>query len=457
MRRLYIPMTTVAAIVAFLTPVQAWAEAHGAGHAFDEGGAIKMLATLVFLGFTAHLVGTVFQKKTGLTEAIGWLLLGVFVSNGHYLHLPFTDALKANPGLPYASYVGVCILLIMAALETDLPQMIKNARIGGLLAALGVAIPLFAVGFGLVSVLMPTAPLATKLFIGGMVTPTSLGIAAKILKDLGVLSSKAAQLAMNVAAIDDIIGLVVMAVIQTMAGGGTVTPALVLVPIVKASLFMVIAIGIGYYLAPMSSRILSRYAGTESMRLKFVLVPCFLAAIVAHAIGLSPLMGVYAGAVFLTEAHFTDFDGKEHGAEYLFKPLAYVFVPFFFLEVGMKVDLPLLFTAKAITLFAGCLAILVGTKLALGKLGGKGVDPVVLGLATIPRGEVALVIVSSGLAVHAVDQSVFAVCVALVIGSAVVTGVFLPGAIKRAKERDPSLFAPTDPSPHMEEALTDAE
>lgn len=192
------------------------------------------------------------------------------------------------------------------------------------------------------------------------------------------------------------------------------------------------------------------------MKLTLALTPCFGFGWIAHHFGLSPLMGVYAGGVFWTEAHFKKFDGTEHGVEYLLKPFRFFFVPIFFVEVGMKVDLPALLATKPVLLFAGCMIILVATKLTLGRLGGKGTDATIVGLATIPRGEVALVIATAGLRMHAIDHSIYAVCVALVVGSAMVTSALLPKAIKRVETSDPSLLLPASPSPHLEEALDES-
>lgn len=442
-------------VTLFIIPSSAFAQA--AEHAsVDEGGLTRNVLVCISIVLAAHLVGRQLNVLTKQTEAIGWLLLGGLMGNAHHVGLTWLDGLKHNQIFAGLAFVGVALLLIEAALETDLAQMVKNLGRAGLLAILGVAIPLFLVGFGLATLLFPGASLAAKIVIGGMVTPTSLGIAAKILKDQGILSSKSAQLAMNVAAIDDIIGLVVMALVESLGRGGNLSLAGAAWPMAKATSFMVIGLSGGWFLAKPLSSLLSRLHGGEVMKLTLALASCFSFGWLAHACGLSPLMGVYAGGVFWTEAHFKKFDGTEHGVEYLLKPFRFFFVPLFFVEVGTKVDLLALLAIKPLLLFTSCLGILVATKLALGKLGGQDTDSTIVGLATIPRGEVALVIATAGLRMHAIDQSVYAVCVALVVGSAMVTSAFLPRAIKRVETSNPSLLLPTSPSPHLEEALNES-
>lgn len=398
---------------------------------------VLLMGALLILGISllSHITAHLLHRRARLAEVASWLLCGVFLANVHHLGGPdIGKSIAENHMFAGAAFLGVSLLLAKAALETDLFSLIKNLGRGGLVAALGVAMPFMLCGFGLASWLMPSASLLTKLVIGGMVSPTSIGIGLMLFTSMGLVQTKTAQFVLAVAAIDDVIGLGIMSMIQSSASGGQASIGLAVGAMVKAFLFVATVATIGYFTAPKISRVLQHLHGGETMRMKLALIPPLVGAALAHAFGLPELTGVYAGGVFLTETHFDGFSGKRKVEDFL-TPYEALLVPVFLVSVGLQVNVPALIGGTPLALFAGCLGVLIGSKLLIARfLAGPSTNMNwrAVGWGTLPRGEVALVVCQAGLTAGVIEGWVFGVCVMLVIATAIITSVMLKKSLAEA-------------------------
>lgn len=312
------------------------------------------------------------------------------------------------------------------------------------MAAIGVIVPGVIV-YAVLPLILPGGSPVARALTAAIFTPTSLGVAAIFFKESKILPSGTAQLVMAVAAIDDVIGLLILTGLlgmMTGAGGG----AALAVVLGKAIAFFVASLTTGAILAPAISRFMARTNGGEAMRLQVALASAVIFAWIAHRWGLSPLMGAYAGGVFLTEVHFREFEGakEEHGVEYLLKGLKYIVVPIFVVSVAMKVNLDLFLAPRPIALLAVGLGALVLGKLIAGRFAGPGNDKMTLAWGALPRGEVALVIAGMGLSNRLIGADVMSVAVMAMVGSILLTSWRLPRAIARARERDAHVFDPVN-------------
>ncbi len=423
----------------------AWGHTTSSTPSVDEKTLYQLLA-IIGMATAAHAVGGLVQKWTGLAEIVGWMLLGIALTNlpivGHAVHAALNSPrYELESAIGKAELLGVWLLMTEAGLETDLRTLVRNLGRGSLIALIGVIVPGVCV-YLVLPWIYPELSLVARLLVAAIFTPTSLGVATIFFKKERILASGTAQLVIAVAAIDDIIGLANLSAIDGMRTGSA-SVAAVLWIVAKVIVFFGGSLFAGSILAPTMSSWMARLNGGEAMRLKLALGSSVLFAWIAHSWGLSVYMGAYAGGIFLTSVHFRAFDGEEHGVEDLLKGMKYILVPIFVTSVAMKVDLQALFAAKPLALLvAGTFGLIVG-KVIGGQFAGPGNDKATLTWGSLVRGEVALVIAKLGFDNHLIGVEIMSVAVMAMIVSIVITSAKLPKAIRNAIDRSPTIFSTT--------------
>jgi Kef-type K+ transport system membrane component KefB len=342
--------------------------------------------------------------------------------------------MKSDPGIAMLAEIGVLVLLFEVGLESTVGQMLRVGVASLLVALLGVAVP-FALGWGVAAWLLPEHSSYLHMFIGATLCATSVGITARVLKDLGESQSDEARIILGAAVIDDILGLVILAVVTgiiTAADSGTpLSYGGIGLMLSKTVAFLVGAIALGVYLSPILLRYASRIAGNGGL-LAYGLASCFVLSWGAHAIGLAPIVGAFAAGLVLEDVE---------PLEDSIQPIASFLVPVFFVLMGMHTDLrnfadpTILGLAAALTVAA-----IVGKQAcSLGVIGGHA-DRLSIGIGMIPRGEVGLIFASIGLglAVHGeriVDGATYAAVVVMVIVTTLVTPPALKWSLARRARR----------------------
>jgi len=251
---------------------------------------------------------------------------------------------KSEATLRVLAELGVLILLFDVGLESDLRALVRVGISSTLVALIGVVIP-FGLGFGLAFWLLPTESYLTHVFIGATLTATSVGITARVLKDLGATGSREGQIILGAAILDDILGLMVLAVVTGIvtAAGGEATKLSILqitAIIAKAVLFLGVTVLAGHFLAGPIVRLAAR-TGEHGIILIFGLVLCFTLAFIAESIGLADIIGAFAAGLML-DPYGQGVRTKEEEATLseLLYPLSSFFVPLFFVLMGIQVYLP---------------------------------------------------------------------------------------------------------------------
>lgn len=430
----------------------AWGHTASVTPSVDEKTLYQLLA-IIAMATAAHAFGGLVQKWTGLAEIVGWMVLGIALTNlpivGPAVHAALTsERYELEHAISKVELLGIWLLMTQAGLETHLPTLVKNVGRGSLIAVIGVVVPGVIVYLALPWIYPELSPVA-RLLIAAIFTPTSLGVAKIFFTKEKILASGTAQLVIAVAAIDDVIGLANLSTIDGMRTGSASLTAVLWI-IVKVVLFFSGSLFAGSMLTPIMTRYMVRVNGGDAMRLKLALGSSVLFAWIANAWGLSVYMGAYAGGVFLTSVHFRKFgSGKEHGVEDLLKGMEYILVPVFITSVAMKVDLQLLFAMKPLELLAaGMLGLVIG-KVIGGQFAGPGNDKATLTWGSLVRGEVALVIAKLGFDNRMIGVEVMSVAVMAMVLSIVITSVKLPRAIQDAIKRDPTIFdAPVEAEAH---------
>jgi Kef-type K+ transport system membrane component KefB len=287
-------------------------------------------------------------------------------------------------------------------------------------------------------VLLPEASVYTRAFIAATLCATSVGITARVLKDLGRMQSTEARLILGAAVLDDVLGLIVLAVvagsISAAAAGETMAFSSVAWIALKALIFLAGALWIGVRIAP------SLFKGASKLRSPGALLAtglafCFALAWVSAQFGLAPIVGAFAAGLILEEVHYRDFlDRGENGLEHLVHPIAGFLAPVFFVQMGMLTDLGQLADLRVAGLGLALTAAGILGKAIAGYSISTGVDPVdrfAVGLGMIPRGEVGLIFANVGLGLSlfgrpVIDARTYAAIVMMVILTTLVT----PPALK---------------------------
>jgi Kef-type K+ transport system membrane component KefB len=406
---------------------------HGAaGH--HGGPVVPVLLGLVVILAAAKLGGEIFERM-GQPAVLGELVLGILLGNMALLGFDGFEFLAANQGIEILAQLGVIILLFEVGLESNIHEMLEVGLSSLLVAVFGVIVPFF-LGWGVSAWLLPGEETLVHAFIGATLCATSVGITARVLTDLGKVQTRESRIILGAAVIDDILGLIILAVVSgiiTAAGtGGELESLQILWILVKAIAFLAVAILFGGWLSPRVFRLASLLR-VHGMLLVVALIFVFGLSYLADLIGLATIVGAFAAGLILDEVHFKDFrDRVDHTLEDALHPLATFLVPIFFVWIGARVELAS-FGRVEILGFAALLsvaAVLGKLVCALGVV-ERGLDRLSVAVGMVPRGEVGLIFAGIGasLTLHGhkvISASVFAAVVIMVI----VTTLITPPALK---------------------------
>jgi Kef-type K+ transport system membrane component KefB len=415
--------------------------ASGSGHG-SVGPILFGLALLVI----AAKAGGRFAERMGQPSVLGELLAGIAL--GNLLPLVFWRSevafVRTEPTILVLAQIGILVLLFDVGLETDLRALLRVGWSALFVAVVGIVVP-FALGYGAARWLMPESPALAHVFVGAALTATSIGITARVLKDLGVTQRREAQIILGAALIDDILGLVILAVVTgAVAAAATGGPGVSFVAVggilVRAVLFLGITAVIGIRFLPPLMRAVSGWAGPEVL-LAINLSLCFILAYVAEVIGLADIVGAFAAGIMLDPygQGVRVGEGARTLADFI-HPVAAVFTPLFFVLMGVEVDVGSLMSPRVLLLGVGLvLAALIG-KLASGlAISARHGNRLAVGIGMVPRGEVGLIFAGIGAGLSLDGQPILspAVFSAIVLMVLVTTLVAPPGLRWAFRSREP--------------------
>jgi Kef-type K+ transport system membrane component KefB len=387
--------------------------------------------------------------------------------------------LAENEIIKFMAEMGVVILLFQVGLETRVIEMRQVGMRAGLVAVVGVIAP-FALGTYVIGpLLLPGLSANTYLFLGAALTATSVGITARVFRDLGTLRSPEAKIVLGAAVIDDVLGLIVLAVVSAIVSYGVVSISQVAWIIAKAVLFLGGAIIIGQLVAPYISKLFSKINAGIGMKFVLAFSSALVFAYLAEAIGLAPIVGAFTAGLILEPVHFRNFKdpdvvdhlrdalqyadpqikqsvgrvlethSKRH-VEELLEPIGFLFVPIFFVLTGMAVKIDTLFNPSILLVALGITVVAVLGKLIAGWMAGGGVKKSIVGWGMVPRGEVGLIFATIGKSLGVVSDEVFSVIIIMVILTTLLTPPVLSFLLKRQQASASSQLSPTassSPSP----------
>ncbi|MBT8336748.1 MAG: cation:proton antiporter [Gemmatimonadetes bacterium] len=391
-----------------------------------------MLIFAKVFGEAAERVG----QPAVLGELIAGLVLGASVLGVVPAEGPIADIIHL------LAEVGVAILLFEIGLETDLKEMFQVGTESALVAIVGVALP-FALGFAywfwadpsIGAQLDGVSHGMIAVFVGATLTATSVGITARVLTDLRLMHRAESKIIIGAAVIDDVLGLVILAVVSALAGGAALSMFGIARTFVIAVGFLVVAVVVGNLVAPRLFGLIDR------MRVRGVLLVsafCFalLFAALAAKAGSAMIIGAFAAGIVLSSVNQFDLIVER------IEPVADVFTPIFFVSVGAAVNVGLFVPGgpdfNPGVLYVG--ALLVGIafvgKVLAGYVVGWGrvkLNHAAIGVGMVPRGEVGLIFADIGRRAGILSPETFSAILIMVI----VTTFIAPPLLK-------VVFKPTD-------------
>jgi Kef-type K+ transport system membrane component KefB len=409
----------------------------GAGHSDPVAAVVLSLAIIL----VAAKLGGDLATRLDQPSVLGELVVGVVLGNLTLVGFSGLDHITDDASIDMLARLGVLILLFEVGLESTVAQMLKVGLSSFVVATLGVVAP-FALGWGVGAWLLPQSSIYVHAFLGATLCATSVGITARVLKDLGRSQSNEARVILGAAVIDDVLGLVVLSVVTGAVAAADKGVSLSYLDVGwtlgKATIFLAGSLALGVYLSPKLFSLASRLR-SRGVLLAMGLAFCFLLSWLANAIWLAPIIGAFAAGLILEDLHYRDFvDRGEHSLEELIHPISSFLVPVFFVLMGMRTDL-LSFAQPGVLALAVALTVaaIVGKQACSLGVIGKGVDRLSIGIGMIPRGEVGLIFANVGLALvvggeRVVDEATFAAAVVMVIVTTMVTPPALRWSLRRA-------------------------
>jgi len=427
----------------FLTPA-AGETATGGEHP-PFGPLLFSIAVLVL----AAKAGGVLAERLGQPPVLGELLAGVGLGNLAlvWASVQMFASARADHTLAFLSEVGVLILLFDVGLETNLKALLRVGPSAVLVALIGVVTPI-TLGWLASAWLQPDKPVLVHLFVGAALSATSVGITARVLKDLQVTQERESQIILGAAILDDVLGLIVLAVVGGMVtasatGSGGVSVVSVAGIVVRAAVFLGGAAVLGHYLSGSLVRLTMRTGHPDEALLVGGVALCFTFAFLAEQGGLAGIIGAFAAGVFI-DPYGRGIRSQREAAtlSQLLHPLSSVLVPLFFVLMGMRVDLDSLASPSVLGLAGVLVVCAIASKLVcgLGVLAPR-VNRLAVGFGMLPRGEVGLIFAGIGASLRLGDQpilspSLFSAIVLVVL----VTTLIAPAGLRVA-------FARTRPGP----------
>ena len=400
--------------------------------------AALVLALAVILA--AGKLGGSLAARFGQPEVLGELVAGILLGNlglhGNY----WFRGIGADATVDAFAQLGAILLLFEVGVDSTVGQMLEVGLRAVAVAICGIAAT-WALGSLVAALLLPDRGPYVHAFVGAALTATSIGITARVFRDFGRSRGPEARIVLGAAVIDDVVGLVVLAVLTSSiaaAGAGVALDRSAIVwMVLKAVGFLVGALVVGVLISRRLFALIARLWARDLL-LVTALAFCFVMAYGAHLAGLAPIIGAFAAGLILEDTHSELFAGRgERPLPELLRPIGSVFFPIFFVVTGLRVDVAAFLDGRVLGLAALLLlAALLGKQAcALGAI-GAAVNRWTIALGMMPRGEVQLIYANLGLSlmIHGTsifDRALFSAVVFVVLMTSLIAPVALQWSFAR--------------------------
>lgn len=391
--------------------------------------------------FGMHLA-VILREGPAIFNILGSTLSGIslvnavsaFVPNPHYAQQVLA-ALSSNDGIDLIkiAYVvdifsryGVIFLLFMVGLESSVAELKHTGRESIQVAVLGVLAPII-LGLLVTAIFMPKSSFNVHLFVAATLSATSVGITARVLRDLKKLGTREAKTILGAAMIDDILGLVVLAIVSSLVVSGIVSIGMVSKIIILALIFFAGSLLIGPWVL---RKAVGFFSFLEPWEAKFTIAFLFVMILAwfATVVHLAAIIGAFAAGIIIHEGFFESRD-RDHknklGIRELVAPLEALLAPLFFMLIGIQVKIETFFNIQVLLIASGLIVAAILGKLFSGLGGSRKDDRLLIGIGMLPRGEVGLVFASIGKTLGVIPDQLFSAIILMVIVTTLIAPLWL--------------------------------
>jgi Kef-type K+ transport system membrane component KefB len=367
----------------------------------------RVLLDILIILVAAKVAAEV-AERVKIPTVIGEIIAGVLIGPSVLGFVGGGDVLATLAEL------GVILLLLEVGMHMDLRSLGSVGKGALSVAVVGVVVP-FAGGLALGSAFGLTGD--QSLFVAAALTATSVGITARVFGDLKALASTEARTVLGAAVADDVIGLIILTiVVRVVTGTGSIGITEVAGLIALAVGFLVVCTSVGTLVAPRVFEFIDRRARSGATLVALALAFALGIAQLATLAKLAPLIGAFVAGLCLSRSSSASRIQRE------LTPVGHLFIPVFFLQIGINVDVASFAKGSVIGLAAAmCVVAVVGKVVAGWGAFGMRADKLTIGLGMIPRGEVGLIFASIGLASGVFDDRLYASLLIMVLFTTLIT------------------------------------
>lgn len=413
---------------------------------------------LVFFIFLSR--GLSIVRKIGLPLIVGEIFAGVILGSMDIFGINLFKDTESNTIVKFLADFGAIILMFEIGLESKLSDLKRNFRTGIKVALSGTFFT-FMGGFFISFLFIPNASTQLNLLIGVITAATATGIAAKTFKEMEIIHSREVKIVMVSSILDEVISIFCFAVISALIIDNTINLINISISIVQVMGFFMFAAIFGQWITPLLTTWSTKIHSGINMKIGVLLIICFLFAWLSHIMGLASVIGAFIAGLILDEVYFKSFSksnffqqlrqiaknltpGPLHNElinsieqqeqktlEELLKPLSHVFVPVFFIHIGLMLEIEELFKYQTLIITCALLVVsFIGRLLSGHLIRGNKVNKTIIGLGMSPIGEAGLIFAVFGKNVGIISSPVLSAIVSTLVISAILTPILIKISIK---------------------------
>lgn len=398
-------------------------------------------------------------KKIGLPLVVAEILSGVILGDLNNFGINIFKNAETNEIIHFLAELGGIILMFEIGLASKFSDLKKNFR-KGFMVALSGTIFTFIAGFMVSNYLIDSPTIMRNLLFGIITAATATGISARTFKEMKILHTKEVQIILVASILDELISIFCFGIISALLLDTVFSMSKLSISIVQVLAFFVFAAFFGQWITPLLTKWSIKIHAGINMKIGVLMVICFLFSWVAHISGLATVVGAFIAGLILDQVYFSSFSKsnffhslrsisnrvndeeiknelstlivhqESKNLEELIKPLSHMFVPVFFIYIGLMLHTQVLFQPKTLILTSTLLCVSFIGRILSGYLVRKpGLNKLVIGLGMTPIGEAGLIFAMFGSNLGIINEVTMAAIVATLVISSIITPILIKMAI----------------------------
>ncbi|MCE3267983.1 MAG: hypothetical protein K0R49_235 [Burkholderiales bacterium] len=402
-----------------------------------------------------------FVKKIGLPIVVSEIVAGIILAQLHLFGINLFTQVENNTVIQFLAELGSIILMFEIGLDSQFSELKRNFKRGIKLAIIG-SVFTFIGGFSISWLLIDHSNILLNLLLGVICAATATGISAKIFKEMHMLQTKEVKIVLVSSVLDELISIICFGIISVMLISHTLSILNISLSLVKAMIFFLFAAIFGRWITPLITKFSTKIHAGINMKIGVLLVICFFFSWTAHVLGLAFVVGAFIAGLILDEVYFKAFSRSNFFIQLrnlaiqvpdetlrnqlkttidiqegqtikeLLKPISHLFVPIFFINIGMMLNIHNLLNKNTLILTAALLGFSFMGRIVSGYcVRDKNINPLILGLGLTPIGEAGLIFATFGKTMGLINDNIFSAIVSTVVIASIITPLLIKLSIKK--------------------------